>query len=176
MSQQAKSLGKSFGEQACSLNGDTSAMIDAEVNEGGPPAPVPCDTPVVGHVPLDEAPAMIEICPAPDRILHLPLGAAVRGATSKTLLKSAGLELIRLVIPAGKQIPPHRVPGELAVQCIEGHVALSHDGRDCELWPGDLLHLCPRELHSLKGIADSSVLVTLLRPHADGIPEALPPP
>lgn len=117
---------------------------------------------------------MIETCPAPDRILHLPLDEAIGGATSSTLLKSAGLELIRLVIPAGKEIPPHRAPGEITVQCIEGHVVVEHDGRALDLRVGDLVYLCPQEIHALKGIADSSVLVTRLRPHADELPETFP--
>jgi quercetin dioxygenase-like cupin family protein len=123
---------------------------------------------------MSEEPTPIEICPAPDRTLHLPLGPAVGAARSATLMKSAGLELIRLVIPAGKEIPPHRAPGEITVQCIEGHVAFEHDGHAVELHPGDLLHLCPQETHSLKGISDSSVLVTRLRRHADELPEKFP--
>jgi quercetin dioxygenase-like cupin family protein len=156
-------------------------MIEAEVNEGGPPSPVPCDTPFEskscqeGHTFMSEEQPMTETCPAPDRVLHLPIGQAVGVARSATLMKSAGLELIRLVIPAGKEIPPHRAPGEITVQCLEGHVAFEHDGHAIDLHAGDLLHLCPQESHALKGIADSSVLVTRLRPHADELPEKFPP-
>jgi quercetin dioxygenase-like cupin family protein len=123
---------------------------------------------------MSDEPPPIETCPAPDRVLHLPLGKAVGAATSTTLMKSAGLELIRLVIPAGKEIPAHRAPGEITVQCIEGHVAFEHDGHAVDLHAGDLLHLCPQESHALKGISDSSVLVTRLRPHADELPEKFP--
>ena len=117
---------------------------------------------------------MIETCPAPDRILRLPLEQALGNATSATLMKTDGLELIRLVIPAGKEIPPHRAPGEITVQCIEGLVAFEHDGHTWALRAGDLLHLCPHETHALKGIENSSVLVTRLRPHADELPETFP--
>lgn len=89
-------------------------------------------------------------------------------------MKSDGLELIRLVIEAGKAIPAHRVLGEITVQCLEGLVALEHDGHVLELRPGGLLHLCPQEIHALKGIEDSSVLVTRLRPREDDLPETLP--
>jgi quercetin dioxygenase-like cupin family protein len=155
-------------------------MIDAEVNEGGPPSPIPCDTPfdssacTEAHQFMSKNPLTIETCPAPDRIFHLPLGKTVGDAKSATLMKSDGLELIRLVVPAGKEIPPHRVPSEIIVQCIEGLVAFEHDGHSLELRPGDLLHLCPQETHALKGIADSSVLVTRLRPHANELSEKLP--
>lgn len=123
---------------------------------------------------MNEKPPTIETCPAPDRILHLPLGEKIRSATSSMVMKSAGLELIRLVIPAGREIPPHRAAGEITVQCIEGHVAFEHDGRPLELRPGDLIYLCPQETHALRGIVDSSVLVTRLRPHADELPEKFP--
>jgi quercetin dioxygenase-like cupin family protein len=161
-------------------NGEIDAMIDAEVNEGGPPSPVPCDTAFdtsarkETHQSMSENTLPIEISPAPDRILHLPLGTTVGGVKSAMLMKSDGLELIRLVIPAGKEIPPHRAPGEITVQCIEGLIAFEHDGHALELRPGDLLHLGPQETHSLKGVADSSVLVTRLRLHADELPEKLP--
>ena len=125
---------------------------------------------------MTDEPLTIETCPAPDRILHLPLGGAIDACTSKTLLKSAGLELIRLVIPAGKEIPPHRAPGEITVQCLEGHVAFEHAGHAMELHAGDLLYLCPQETHTLKGITDSTVLVTRLRPHAADLPEKFPAP
>jgi hypothetical protein len=44
-------------------NGETAAMINAEVNEGGPPSPIPCDTPAevaatvadAGRPPTDPA-------------------------------------------------------------------------------------------------------------------------
>lgn len=155
-------------------------MIDAEVNEGGPPSPIACDTPVDGPASQEMGHSMSEItpivttCPAPDRILHLPVGESVAASKSATLLKSAGLELIRLVIPAGKEVPPHKAPGEITVQCIEGRVLFEHDGGAVEMQPGDLLYLCPQEIHALKGILDSSVLVTGLRPRADELPERFP--
>lgn len=121
-------------------------------------------------------PVTMQVCPAPDRVIHLPLGEAVGAGSSTTLLKAFGLELIRLVIPAGTEIPPHRAAGEITVQCIEGHVAFEHDGHAVDLHAGDLLYVCPQETHALKGIVDSSVLVTRLRPHADELPETFPPP
>jgi hypothetical protein len=135
------------------FNGGVAAMVEAEVNEGGLPSPEPCDTPFEGaccseaHHFTGEASPILETCPAPDRVIHLPLGNALREAKSATLMKSAGLELIRLVIPAGKEI---------------------------ELHPGEMLHLCPQEAHSLKGIKDSAVLVTRLRLHAEDLPEKVP--
>jgi hypothetical protein len=70
---------------------------------------------------------MPEACPGPDRVIHVPLGARLPQAHSSTFMKTDGMELIRLVIPDSKEIPPPRAPGEIMVQCIEGHVASHHD-------------------------------------------------
>jgi hypothetical protein len=45
-----------------------------------------------------------------------PLGPSL----ATTLVKSKTLEILRLVVPAGKEIPCHDVPGEIVVQCLEG--------------------------------------------------------
>jgi quercetin dioxygenase-like cupin family protein len=118
---------------------------------------------------------MLETCPTTGRVIHVPLGDAMSGAKSATLLETNQLQLIRLVVPAGQEIPPHRVPAEVIVHLIEGHVSLVHDGCGAEMQPGDVLFLCPQELHSLRGIKDSTVLVTRLKPHAE-IPETMAPP
>jgi len=119
---------------------------------------------------------MPETCPAPDGVIHLPLGNALHDAKSSTLMKTAGLEVIRLVIPAGKEIPAHRAPGEITVQCVEGLVAFNHAGKAIELQPGARLHFCTQEVHSLKGIKDSAVVVTRRRLHAEDLPEKFPSP
>ena len=75
---------------------------------------------------------------------------------------SADLELIRLVLPAGKEIPTHKAPGEITVQCLEGRVAFTAEGKTQELANGQLLYLTAGETHALKAIEDSSLLVTLL--------------
>ena len=43
-----------------------------------------------------------------------PLGAALPDARTSALFKTGGLEVIRLVVPAGKRLPPHAVTGEIA--------------------------------------------------------------
>ena len=117
---------------------------------------------------------MLETCPTTGRIIHLPLGAAIPRTASATLLETNRLQLIRLVLPSGKEIPAHRVPAEVTVHVIEGHVSLLHDGSEVEMHPGDVLFLCPQELHSLRGLEDSTVLVTRLKPQVE-LPETLPP-
>ena len=100
----------------------------------------------------------------PGEVIHLPLGAALGSSKTTTLVKTSGLELIRLVLPAGKEIPTHKAPGEITVQCLEGRVAFTADGKTQELTAGQLLYLSAGEPHAVKAIEESSLLVTLLLP------------
>jgi len=94
-----------------------------------------------------------------------PLGKRLGSAQTTTLVKTATLEVLRLVLPAGKQIAPHAVPGEITVQCLEGKVAFSARGGQHELTAGRLVYLAGSDEHTLLALEDSSVLVTILLEH-----------
>ncbi len=91
-----------------------------------------------------------------------PLGARLAGEKTSTLIKTETLEVIRLVLPAGKEVPGHRVAGEITVQCLDGRVAFTAGDKVRELNAGELLYLAGNEPHSLRGIENASVLVTIL--------------
>src|SRR5688572_9016169 len=103
--------------------------------------------------------------------IRLPLGVGLSSAKTATLVKTNDLELIRLVLPAGKEIPTHKAPGEITVQSLEGRVAFTAQGKTQELNPGQLLYLPRAEPHSVKAIEHSSLLVTILLPQKN-IPPA----
>ena len=98
----------------------------------------------------------------PGEVIPLPLGVALASSKTMTLAKTADLELIRLVLSAGKEVPTHKAPGEITVQCLEGRVAFTAAGKTQELTAGQLLYLAAGEPHAVKVIEDSSLLVTLL--------------
>jgi quercetin dioxygenase-like cupin family protein len=100
---------------------------------------------------------------APAEVVDVgPLGATLRESKTSTLIKTDALEVIRIVLPAGKQLPPHRVEGEITVQCLEGRMAFDAEGTEHELAQGQMLYLAGGATHALRGIDDSSVLVTIL--------------
>jgi quercetin dioxygenase-like cupin family protein len=93
-----------------------------------------------------------------------PLGTALPSTATTTLVKSKSLEVIRLVVLAGKEIPTHKAKGEVVVQCLEGKIAFTACGKTHDLEAGQLLYLPTGELHSLRGIENGSLLVTILLP------------
>ena len=111
----------------------------------------------------------------PSEVVQLMLGAELGRSTTVTLVKTPGLELIRLVLPAGKEVHKHIAPGEITVQCLEGRVAFIAGESTRELAAGQILYLNAGEPHALKAIEDSSVLLTLLLPQTSAAASPRPP-
>ncbi len=90
-----------------------------------------------------------------------PLGAALASASTCAILKAAQLEVIRAIVPAGKELRQHATPGELTIQCLEGEVELHTAAGASLLRAGELVHLQAHAPHSLRGLTDASLLLTL---------------
>jgi quercetin dioxygenase-like cupin family protein len=93
-----------------------------------------------------------------------PLGSALASAQTKTLVRAEQVEVIRLVVPAGKDIEEHKAKGEILVHCLEGRVAFTAFGKTQNLEAGKLLYLPTGEPHSVKGVENASLLLTILLP------------
>lgn len=103
-----------------------------------------------------------------------PLGDRLRSSVSTALFKAEDLEVMRLVLLAGKGIPPHKVSGEVTIQCIEGVVEVSsREARTLEV--GKMLYLRGDEVHSLRAIEDASVLLTIFLDRRDTKPQGAGP-
>src|SRR5689334_7739473 len=101
----------------------------------------------------------------PGQVLDVrPLGPALASAQTTTLIRTTSLEVIRLIVPSGKHIPEHKAKGDIVVHCLEGEVAFTAAGRTENLRSGELLFLRAGEPHSVQGIEDSSILLTVLLP------------
>ncbi len=64
-------------------------------------------------------------------------------------------------MPMGKLIAEHKAPREITVNCIEGRIEFTADGKSQELVARNLLYLTAGVPHALKAIASASVLVTI---------------
>jgi quercetin dioxygenase-like cupin family protein len=100
---------------------------------------------------------------APNEIIDVrPLGRTIREQDSQLLIRTEHLEVFRYALPAGKAIQEHTAAGVMLVQCIEGAVAFTAQGRMQTLAAGDMLYLADSAPHALEALADSSLLVTIL--------------
>jgi quercetin dioxygenase-like cupin family protein len=93
-----------------------------------------------------------------------PLGPALASSQTTALVRAEQVEVIRLVVPAGKEIAEHKAKGEIVVQCLEGRVAFTAQGEAQTLEAGTLLYLPAGESHSVRGVEDASLLLTILLP------------
>ncbi len=91
-----------------------------------------------------------------------PLGNRFGAAQTTTLIKTESLEVIRLVLPAGKDVASHKVAGEITLQCLEGKIAFHAGDAHGVLAAGELVFFRGSVEHSLHADVDSSVLLTIL--------------
>ena len=105
---------------------------------------------------------------APGEVFDVrPLGGALKNAKSTTLIRAQQLEVMRIVLPAGKRLPEHSVPGEITVQCVEGVIRFFVNGDPRTMNAGDMLLLGGGETHALEALDDASVIVTIHLAHGD---------
>jgi quercetin dioxygenase-like cupin family protein len=91
-----------------------------------------------------------------------PLGSALATAKTTAIVKTTSFEAVRLIVRAGTEIPPHRVSGAITLHCLEGRVLLGLAEGSRELSEGQWLYLDGGATHFLKGLEDSSLLLTIL--------------
>jgi quercetin dioxygenase-like cupin family protein len=99
----------------------------------------------------------------PGEVVDLrPLGDKLKSAKTAAIIKEKSFEAVRLVVPAGREIPPHQVSGNITLHCLEGRLSLGLKDSEIELNAGDWIYLDGGEAHSVKGIEDSSLLLMIL--------------
>jgi quercetin dioxygenase-like cupin family protein len=99
---------------------------------------------------------------SPGQVLDVrPLGSRLSTEKTSALFKSSQIEVMRLVLLAGKAMPPHKVPGEITIHCIEGSLDVELDGVTARLEAGQLLFLAGNAMHGVKAVTDASALVTI---------------
>lgn len=90
-----------------------------------------------------------------------PFGTRISDERTSALFKSVHLEVFRLVLRAGKEFPPHKVPGEITIQCIEGELDVTTVDQSHRLKAGQMLYLTGNCLHGVIANKDASALVTI---------------
>jgi quercetin dioxygenase-like cupin family protein len=100
---------------------------------------------------------------APGDIIEvLDSGAAAGEFAAIALAKTDELELVRLVLPKGKVMPEHHVPGEVTLLCLQGEVSVVLHGGEQRLGPGQMLYLLGGQAHGVRAEQDAVLLLTML--------------
>jgi quercetin dioxygenase-like cupin family protein len=100
---------------------------------------------------------------APKEVIDIhPLGDKLPHAVTRALFKTDELEVMRMVILAGKTVPEHSVPGEVTIQCIEGAIEVRTGDTIQLLRPSELIYLRGGEPHGLHALEDTSILRTIV--------------
>jgi quercetin dioxygenase-like cupin family protein len=91
-----------------------------------------------------------------------PFGHALAEQRTVALFKSDQLEVIRLVLTAGKSMPTHKVAGEITIQCVEGTLDVGINGDSTRMQAGQLMFLLGEVPHSVTAHTHASALVTIV--------------
>ena len=82
--------------------------------------------------------------------------------TSVALAKTEHMELIRLVLPKGREMPVHSVEGEVTLLCLQGELACDAHGGTTIVRPGEMLYLLGGVPHGVRALDDAVGLLTIL--------------
>ena len=84
-------------------------------------------------------------------------------AQSSALVKTDAFEAIRMAIPAGHEVcKNHQVEGPITVHCLEGRIDFTADGDKQYVRAGQWLFLPGGVPHTIAGVEDSLVLLTVM--------------
>ena len=91
-----------------------------------------------------------------------PLGEALQGQVSTSLIKTDRIQLLHLVLAPHQDMPQHHVDDECTIHCLEGEVEIVMGLGVRQLRPGNVIVLPPKERHSVRARSEAALLVTLL--------------
>ncbi|MEX2488367.1 MAG: cupin domain-containing protein [Pseudomonadales bacterium] len=81
---------------------------------------------------------------------------------SHTIIINDDVELGRLVLPKGKEIPDHSIASPILIQCVEGTVEIRTQRARQSISAGQLIYLKADDPHSLTALDDAIVLLTII--------------
>jgi quercetin dioxygenase-like cupin family protein len=91
-----------------------------------------------------------------------PLTTPLHDTQSTTLVREEQLKVLRLVLPAGKELPDHAVNGPITMHCLQGIVNVTTQDRRQTMCPGDFMYLAGRIPHTLLATEDATMLLTIV--------------
>jgi quercetin dioxygenase-like cupin family protein len=96
-----------------------------------------------------------------DSIDLLRLGRRLPLTPGSSLLKSQGLQPMRVVLRAGERLLEHHARGENTLQCLEGRTEVPMPRHTIMLSAGQVVLLPAGKPHAAHALSDTSLLVTV---------------
>ncbi|HLR76389.1 MAG TPA: hypothetical protein VK106_01930 [Balneolaceae bacterium] len=81
--------------------------------------------------------------------------------SSYAIIKTEGMEVIRMALVEGKKTKEHQIEGELTVQCLKGSIIFSVDKKSCHLNEDDWLFVAKKQNFSYRVKQDTILLLTI---------------
>lgn len=82
---------------------------------------------------------------------------------SQAIVSTPELEVMRLCLLAGKQVPPHTVAGAITLHCLQGSIEVQAHGSWHTMQVNDHLYLAGNVEHAMRALTDTVVLVNIQR-------------
>ncbi len=92
-----------------------------------------------------------------------PLGSTIDEVPSTAIVRDDHIEVMRLVLAAGKGVPEHEIAGPMTLHCLEGAVDVIAHNETKRLRAGQLMYLSGGVAYALQAIEDTSILATMVR-------------
>src|SRR3990167_3388807 len=101
---------------------------------------------------------------ASGEVVNLLSAAESPDFISQAIVSAPRIEVMRLVLQAGKVIPGHAVAGPLTLHCLQGSADVQAQGAWREMRDNDRMYRAEEAEHALQAKTDSSMLVPLFLP------------
>jgi quercetin dioxygenase-like cupin family protein len=83
---------------------------------------------------------------------------------STTILREGGLRCLLLHLKPGEEIPEHQARGAITVHCLTGQASFVVNAERVELVPHSLITVPAATPHSVSGLEECLLLVTVAEP------------
>jgi quercetin dioxygenase-like cupin family protein len=83
------------------------------------------------------------------------------GRRAETLIKTDGLRVVLVTMLADITLHEHTAPGPITIHAIRGRFAVTFEGEERELGPGELVFLASGVKHEVRTVEEGAFLLTI---------------
>ncbi len=88
-------------------------------------------------------------------------GDTEAGRRAETLIKTDGLRVVLVTMLTGITLHEHTAPGPITIHAIRGRFAVTFEGEEREIGPGELVSLASGVKHAVRTVEEGAFLLTI---------------